>query len=230
MSTSEPPIPTGRTALLAGATGLVGAHCLDLLLEDPRYARVRVLTRRRLERRHPRLDAHIVDFDALDASAELFAVDDVFCCLGTTMARAGSEEAFRVVDHDYPVRIAELASGRSADQYLLVSALGADQQSRLFYNRVKGDAEAAIKRLPFRAVWILRPSLLLGERAETRFGERVASAVTAPLAPLMLGPLRRYRPIAARDVAAAMVNLAVGQGTGGIVESEEVMAVARSRA
>ena len=215
----------GRTALLLGATGLVGSHCLDLLLDSGHYTAVRALTRSPLGRRHPRLSEVRIDLEEMDGRPELFGVDDVFCCLGTTMARAGSEEAFRRVDHDYPLRAAELATTEGADQFLLVSAVGADPQSRIFYNRVKGEVEGAVKRLPFRAVWLLRPSLLLGERSELRVGEKVAAAVALPLAPLLVGRLRRYRPVAGRDVAAAMVRLALEGDTGGVVESDEITAV-----
>lgn len=218
--------PTNRSALILGATGLVGSHCLELLLEDDRYSRVRAPTRRPLGKRHAKLEVCQVDFDALAGDAERFAVDDVYCCLGTTMARAGTEAAFRRVDHDYPVQAAELAVARGAEQFLLISSIGADPQSRIFYNRVKGEAEAAVKRLPFRAVWVLRPSLLVGERAELRIGERLASAVSRPLSPLLLGRFRRYRPIPARDVAVAMVRLAHQHGTGGVVESDEIATLA----
>ncbi|HEX6923959.1 MAG TPA: oxidoreductase [Longimicrobiaceae bacterium] len=217
---------TGRSALLLGATGLVGSHCLDLLLADDSYERVRVLARRPVPRRSPKLETHRVDFEDLGSHAAYFAVDDIFCCLGTTMARAGSEAAFRRVDYDYPLQAAELAVAEGAEQFLMVSAVGADPQSRIFYNRVKGEAEAAVKRLPFRAVWVLRPSLLLGEREEFRVGERLAAAVARPLAPLMIGRLRRYRPITARDVAVAMLRLAHQGGTGGVVESEEIAELA----
>lgn len=226
MSSPSESRPSRRSALLLGATGLVGSSCLDLLLDDDRYERVRVISRRPLRRRHPRLDEQVIDFEKLQEKAELFAVDDVFCCLGTTMSRAGSEAAFRKVDHDYPVRSAELAAGEGAEQFLMVSALGADPESRIFYNRVKGEAEVAVKRLPLRAIWILRPSLLLGDRAELRIGERIASAVAIPLSPLMVGSLRRYRPISAHDVARAMVRLAHQQGTGGVIESDEIAALA----
>lgn len=214
--------PTDRSALLLGATGLIGSHCLDLLLDDERYSRVRVLVRAPLKRRHAKLEVQQVDFERLESEGERFAIDDVYCCLGTTMAKAGSEAAFRRVDHDYPVQAAELSVARGAEQFLLVSAVGADPQSRIFYNRVKGETEAAVKRLPFRAVWVLRPSLLLGDRPELRIGERLAAAVSRPLSPLMVGRLRRYRPVAANDVALAMVQLAHQHGTGGVVESDEI--------
>ena len=217
-----------RTALLLGATGLVGGHCLDLLLAHPGYDRVRTLARRPVGRRHPKLDARQIDFDRLDAAADLFEANDVFCALGTTIATAGSHEAFRRVDHDYVVEAARLASEAGADQFLMVSALGADPSSRVFYNRLKGETEVAVKHLPFRALWIVRPSLLLGDREEFRLGEKLTDWASRPLAFMLVGRLRRYRPVAARDVAAAMIALAVEEeGTGGVIESEEIEALSR---
>lgn len=218
-----------RSALLLGATGLVGSACLDLLLRDPAYSNVRVLARRETPRRHPELVQTVTDFDNLAEHHARFQVDDVFCALGTTMAEAGSEEAFRRVDLEYPTRAAELAAEEGAEQFLVISSLGADPDSRILYNRVKGEMEAAVKRLPFRAVWILRPSLLLGERVRTRTGERLAILLSRPLAPLMMGPLRRYRPIPATDVAQAMLTLARSNGTGGVVESDEISSIARNQ-
>lgn len=217
---------SGRTALVLGATGLVGGHVLDLLLDSPAYARVRVLGRRRPGRRHRDLEFHGVDFDRLESHAELFRADDVFCCLGTTIARAGSQEAFRRVDHGYVVEAARLASEAGAEQFLVVSAVGADPDSRVFYNRVKGEMETAVKRFPFRALWILRPALLLGEREEFRLGERIAEIALRPLSSLLVGGLRRYRPVHAREVAAAMLRLAAEEGTGDVVESDRIPALA----
>jgi uncharacterized protein YbjT (DUF2867 family) len=220
----------GRTALLLGATGLVGGHLLDLLLEDPRYSRVTVIARRRIRRRHPKLAAKVVDFERLAESPGLFGVDDVFCALGTTMAQAGSRDAFRRVDHDYVVDAARLAAEAGAEQFLLVSSLGADSGSRVFYNRTKGEAEVAVKNLPFRALWILRPSLLRGSREEVRWGEAMADVASRLFGFLLRGRLRRYRPVAAADVAAAMTALAAEDGTGGVVESEQIPVVAAGTA
>jgi uncharacterized protein YbjT (DUF2867 family) len=166
----------------------------------------------------------------MEAAASLFAVDDVFCCLGTTIRSAGSQEAFRKVDVDYPVKAARLAAEAGADQFLVVSALGADADSRIFYNRMKGVMESQVRRFPLKAIWVLRPALLLGDRDETRVGEQIAEIVLRPLSPLLLGPLRRFRPVAARAVAMAMVTLAAQDGTGGIIESDEIDAIARRAA
>lgn len=216
----------GRSALVLGATGLIGAELLEMLLRDPAYAQVVVLARRLPERRHFRLTGHAVNFERLEEHQALLRGDDLFCCLGTTMANAGSEQAFRRVDLDYVVEAARLAVEQGVRQFVVVSSVGADPHSRIPYNRTKGEMEVAVKRLPYQAVWILRPSLLLGQRAEYRRGERVAAVLSRVIAPLLIGRLRRYRPIAARAVAAAMLRVARGDGTGGVLESEQIAAVA----
>lgn len=215
-----------RTALLLGATGLVGRACLGLLLADDACAAVTTLGRRPLGRTHPKLTHHVVDFDDLAAHADRFAVDDVFCCLGTTMRQAGSREAFRRVDFGYPVEAARLAAGRGAGQYLLVSSIGADPASAFFYTRMKGEVEAAVAALPFYGVYLFRPSVLTGDRAERRPGERAYEAVMGALSFALRGPLRRYRPIAAATVARALVRVAKEQ-PGGVrrYESDAIAAL-----
>lgn len=224
-STSTPEEARQRTALILGASGLVGGHLLERLLAEPRYRSVTTIGRRRLKRSHEKLRNLVVDFDRLEDSAELFAVDDIFCCLGTTIRKAGGQERFLEIDVEYPATAAALGAGRGAEQFLVVSSLGADADSRVFYNRAKGEMEARVRQTPIRAVWILRPSLLLGERAELRVGERIAEVVMLPVAPLLVGPLRKYRPIPATDVAEAMLQLALSDATGGTLESDEIAAL-----
>ncbi|HEX6042176.1 oxidoreductase [Longimicrobium sp.] len=223
-TTAAPAPHTPATALLLGATGLVGGHVLDLLLADPAYTRVTVLGRRPVARMHPKLDQRTADFERLrEDHAISFAVDDVFCCLGTTIKAAGSQEAFRRVDHDYVVSAARAAAEHGARRYLLVSAAGASARSRIFYNRVKGEAEDAVRAQPLDGVVILRPSLLMGERAETRTGEQIAQRIMPALDWMMVGPLRRYRPIEAATVARAMVRLAKEKTRGvRVLESDEI--------
>lgn len=216
-----------RGALLAGATGLVGHALLARLVDDPDYTRVVALARRPLDLRHPRLVVTVVPFDRLDAVA-LPSIDDVFCCLGTTIKAAGSQAAFRKVDHDYPLKIAELGLAAGASQLLLVSAMGADPNSRVFYSRVKGELEDAAAKLGFRTVIALRPSLLAGERAEFRAGERTALALLAPLRFLVPAA---YRPVDATAVAAAMHALAKRKLAGRhVVRSDAIARLAQSAA
>ncbi len=191
-------MPAPRIALLAGASGLVGGHCLRLLLAEPAYGRVIALGRRALPLQHAKLEQKL----------------DVYCCLGTTIKKAGSQDAFRRVDHDYVVALAQAAKQAGARRFLLVSALGANPRSHIFYNRVKGEVERDVSAVAFAAVHIFRPSLLLGERAESRPLERLGTLAFGVLAPLLVGPLRPYRPIAAEAVAQAMVRAALGEGTG----------------
>ena len=197
-----------RTALVAGATGLVGSHVLDQLLADAAWSHVVTVGRRSAPIRQDKLEQRIVDLGALEAVADLPHADDVFCCLGTTIKQAGSQAAFRRVDDEFVLNLARAGLRIGAKQFLLVSAIGANPQSRVFYSRVKGEVEAAVRKLPYRAVQIFRPGLLLGERHEFRLGERIFM-IAAPLIQLLLvSRLRRYRSIKASDVARAMVGIA----------------------
>jgi uncharacterized protein YbjT (DUF2867 family) len=197
-----------RIALVAGATGLVGAALLRRLLDDPDYAEVRALGRR-----PPSLEAGKIRFvhtdfgNLAELGAEL-AVDDVFCCLGTTLRAAGSRAAFERVDYHMVVDLARAAQRAGARQFLVVSAAGASARSPAFYSRVKARMEATVSSLPFEAVHVVRPSLLLGARGEHRPGERLAQQVAPLLSPLLRGPLAKYRAVTAGEVAAALQQLA----------------------
>jgi uncharacterized protein YbjT (DUF2867 family) len=219
--------PAGSaSALLLGATGLVGGNVLDLLLDDPVYGRVVVLGRRAIDRTHAKLEQHVIDLERLEEHAGLFAVDDVFCCLGTTIRAAGSQQAFRRVDHDYVVASARAAAAAGARRYLLVTAAGADSASRFFYNRVKGDAEAGVSAQKFEGVVILRPSLILGPRAERRTAEAIFQRLAPALGAVMVGPLARYRAVDAKAVARAMVRLAKERPRGvRMVENDEILRI-----
>lgn len=209
-----------RTALLAGASGLIGSFLLERLLDSPAYARVVVWARRPLEKSHPKLVVEIVDFAQLEARR--VQAEDVFCCLGTTIKQAGTREAFRRVDHDYPAALARAAARDGAQRFLVVSALGASPRSGVFYNRVKGDMEAAVKATGIPKTSIFRPSLLSGPRAEGRRGERIGLVVGNLLGPL----LGRYRPIHGDIVAAAMLKAAADDLPGRTYESDEIRALA----
>ncbi len=217
-----------RTALLVGATGLVGEQCLRLLLADPAWDGVTIFTRRRISLTNPKLVARMVDFDRLGQLSGFPRVSDVFCCLGTTIARAGSQTEFYKVDFTYVTEVARLAAVSGARQILLVSAIGADPSSHIFYSRVKGEVEEAVKRLPFDGIHVFRPSFLVGDRAERRSGERLGISLASAFSFALVGPLRRYRPVPAADVARAMVVVARQEIRGAAVyESERIAEIAR---
>jgi uncharacterized protein YbjT (DUF2867 family) len=201
-------IPDTRKALLLGATGLIGRHLLDLLLQDKLYTTVRIFVRKPVQLQHPKLEQITVDYDKLQLYTKAFAVDDVFCCLGTTIKKAGSQEAFYKVDAAYPYEAARLARQQGARQYLIVTSMGASKTSGIFYNRVKGEVEEMITGLQFPAFHIFRPSLLLGERNETRTGEAIAQKIMPALSALMIGGLKKYKPIEGEKVARAMLAVA----------------------
>ena len=216
------------TVTVFGASGLVGRECVRALLADPSFERVLAPGRRPLAagiapaEHLARLEGHVVDFARLEEHPELFAVDRVICAIGTTMRRAGSREAFRRVDHDLTLEIARLALAQGVPHFLLVSAIGADPGSRVFYNRVKGEVERAVLALPFRSTTIVRPSLLLGARRELRPAE-LAAKVLGRVVP------GRWRPVHARDVARVLLRTAREDRPGGrIIESEEIRALVRA--
>jgi uncharacterized protein YbjT (DUF2867 family) len=211
--------------MLLGATGLVGRELLTLLRAEPDVERIVVLVRRPLAPfDDPKVRKEIVDFEALGSRSDLFSVDQIFCALGTTIKQAGSQPAFRRVDLEYPLVAARLGVEHGARHYLVVTALGASAGSRVFYNRVKGELEDALRTLPYRSVSIARPSLLLGDRQEHRLGEELGKRF-GWLAP------GRYRPVSARAVALSLV-LAAREDRPGlrIIESEEIRRLAAERA
>lgn len=219
-----------RSALLAGATGLVGRRVLRVLLEDPDYGRLVALARRDVGAAHGKLVERRVDFDRLRLDDADGAVDDVFVTLGTTRRKAGSDAAFRRVDHDYVLAVAREARARGARQLVVVTSLGADPRSRLLYTRVKGEVEAAVAALGYPTVHVFRPSLLLGERDESRPAERAGIALARAVAPLLVGPLRRYRGTDADALARAMVAAAKREERGFRVHEADAIGSAASTA
>ncbi len=207
------------TAVVAGPTGLVGSRLLDILLREPRYRRVVALSRRTLEP-EPKLEVVDADYDRLDVIlAKVTPADrpiDVFCCLGTTIGRAGSKEAFRRVDHDYVLALGLWTRGAGAHRMIVISAAGADAASGVFYSRVKGETERDLAALRLRSLVIVRPSLLSGQRDEFRLGERLALIATRPFRRLIPAGVR---PIDAADVAQAMLDAALADAPPSVIDS-----------
>lgn len=226
-----------RRALVLGATGLIGSRCVARLLATSAYERVTCLVRRPgLEalasspEAVAKLEARVVDFSRLTAS-DVDRADDFFCAIGSTMKKAGSREAFRRVDVEIPLHVAELAVAAGARRIALVSSVGADAGSGNFYLRTKGELEDALARLPLAALHVMRPSLLLGERRESRPGESLASIVGRATRGLLVGPLRRYRPIDGDVVARAMIAAMLAPDPTGrvqVYEHDAIVALARA--
>ena len=217
---------TSYTALLAGASGLVGGHCLRLLLASTRYERVIAVVRSRLpaEFDHPRLTELVVDFSRLGDVRKRLVADDVFCALGTTMRQAGSQRRFREVDFEYPLKLAQLLRSAGARHFSIVSAKGASPRSPFFYSRVKGEVEAGLVSMGWPSLAIVRPSLIGGSRNPPRPFERLAERL------LRFAP-RSLRTVPAEQIARAMLGCAIEQRPGTrIVESVDIAALAQAAA
>ena len=218
-----------RSAILLGASGLVGGCLLPLLAASPAYAAVTLLTRRPLGLEGGKMREVIVDLDRPESFRDHVRVDDVFCCLGTTIKKAGSQVAFRKVDLEAPVAVARAARERGAEQFVIVTAVGADPKSSVFYSRVKGEVEARLSELDFpRGLKILRPSMILGARAERRPAERFFMAMMGATRAGFVGPLARYRAIEATALARAMLQAASQNAGPGVhaYEGERLFAMA----
>ena len=212
-----------KTALIAGATGLVGKQCLYQLLESNNHSKVVALVRKPLNIKNEKLTEVIVDFDSLANYANQMKCDDVFCCIGTTIKKAGNQEAFKLVDYTYNLEVAKICSENGANKLMLVSTLGADSHSSIFYNRIKGELEEAVVKLNYASVYCFRPSLLLGNRSEFRFGELMAKWTMRLIGFMFIGPIKRYKAIHAVDVAKAMILKANSDEKGHFVVMNETM-------
>jgi uncharacterized protein YbjT (DUF2867 family) len=195
------------TAVVLGATGLIGQQLLQILLNDNTFTEIRALVRSKLPFSHDKLRAVVVDFNDQAAFRNAIGQGDcVFCCIGTTMKKVkGDKEAYRKVDYDIAVNAGQYAIAQGFSQYALVSAIGANAGSSNFYLRLKGEVENAIAAMPFRSTHIFRPSVLLGERKEQRTGESIAQSLMSALSFLLIGSAKKYKPIQGKEVAAAMV-------------------------
>lgn len=195
-----------KNAVLLGASGLIGSHLLPLLLASEAYQEVTILVRRPLNIKHPKLKEILVDFENSNQLQDAIPNNPVvFCCIGTTRKKVkGDMAAYRKVDFDIPVSIGKIASEKKAESYLLVSAVGADAKSGNFYLKLKGETELALRELQFPSLYLFRPSLLLGNRNESRMGEFIAQKIMGPLSFLFSGKYSLYKAIEAKDVANAM--------------------------
>jgi uncharacterized protein YbjT (DUF2867 family) len=193
-----------KTALLIGATGLVGSHLLDLLLKDPRFNKVKVFTRRSTGKKDEKLEEFVIDFDNVKGWAHQISGDVLFSSLGTTIRKAGSQDAQYKIDYTYQYELANQASQIGIGTYVLVSSAGASPKSKIFYSRMKGELEEAVSKLPFHNIRILQPGILDGQRVESRPAEKMAIKISKVLT--YIPGVKKFRPIHAEIVAKAMIN------------------------
>lgn len=197
----------GKTALLFGATGAVGREVLHLLINDHRYEKVIAFSRRVIPIEHPKLEVVLDALSDLDRIAEMISGDDLFCCVGTTSRKAGSREAFKKVDLGIPVNLARIASANGVDGFIVISSIGAGSKKTGFYLAVKTEMEEQVIQYDFKRIAIVRPSLLLSNRDEFRFGEEAGKLLDKALGWAMKGKLEKYQGIRTDDVARAMISI-----------------------
>ena len=215
-----------KSALILGASGLIGGHLLEFLLKDDSYREIIVPVRKSLQIKHEKLVECIIDFDRMENLEEYLPVSIVFCCLGTTIKKAGNPDNFYKVDYTYCAEGARIASNSGCEKFLIVTALGADLKSSMYYNRVKGEIEEKIKEYSFKEIHIFRPSLLRGERTESRTGEDLLNTASSLFSFMFVGPLQQYKPIGADVVAFAMKIQADSRNEGThIYESSKIQEI-----
>lgn len=216
-----------KHALVFGGTGLVGSYLLEELAGDPGYDSITSCVRTPKSAQNSRVKEVVVDFDKLKDNRVLFQADEVFICLGTTIKKAGSVANMEKIDRDLPVEIAQMAREGGVKRLAVVSSIGANESASNYYLRIKGEMEHGIRTFDFENIVIVRPSIILGNRKEKRFGESVGRALIKSLSFLLIGRLRRYRGIHARTIAKAMINIFKQDLQEVIYESDELSDLAR---
>lgn len=203
-----------HTAVLAGATGLIGSELLKILLTESAYDQILVVARKSTGIHHPKLIELIIDFDKLEDYAAEITGHALFSCLGTTRNKTPDKALYRKIDHDYPVKLAQLTAQNGVEQYHLVSSIGANSKSSSYYIRFKGETEEDVKQAGVKSVHIYQPSFITGDRKEFRFMEKIFIGLSFVLDPLLVGSLKKYRSIPAKTIARAMFNQSIKNSEG----------------
>ena len=208
-------------AIIAGATGLIGSHLLNILLNDSNYSEVMILVRKATDIQHTKLREVIVDFNKLDNYQQEITGHALFCCLGSTQKKTPDINVYYGVDHDYPLQLAQLALNNGVEQYHLVSSIGANTTAKNFYLKMKGETERDIEQAGLKCLHIYRPSQLTGNRKESRPLEKFISVIMQIIDPLLIGGLKKYRSIPAETVAKAMFSESLKNNEGVFIHSSD---------
>lgn len=215
-----------KTAIILGATGLTGGLLLQSLLKDERYGHVTLFSRNTCGIKHPKLTEYIVDLFELEHYKEKFVAQEVFCCIGTTKAKTSDKSIYKKIDYGIPVVAASLSKQNDIGTFVVISALGAKKKSKIFYNRVKGQMEAAVLDLDIKNTYILQPSLISGEREEKRVGESIMKFVMSLLKPILkAGDLKRYQPVHPQTIVNCMVWVANHEYPSGRIKSKTIQEI-----
>lgn len=214
-----------KTAIILGASGLTGSHVLNLLLRDDNYSKIIAFVRTPLERKNEKIHEIQCDLLNLKDQEELFNADEVYVCIGSTNNKTPNKKLYRDIDFGIPAAAAELCVKNNINTIAVMSSLGADHKSTVFYPKTKGEMEQTILGLNIENTYLLRPSIIFGPRKEKRLGEDLGKILAKIISPIMLGPLKRYKGIHTNVIAKAMVNLCNNQNQSkqGIIESEEIL-------
>lgn len=212
----------GKTAIILGATGLTGGKLLQQLVNDKRYAKIILFSRNSVGIKDPKIQEHLIDLFQLKNYEKGFVGDEVYCCVGTTKKKTPDEETYRKVDYGIPVNAAKLAQKNGIKTFCVISAIGANADSRLFYLKTKGEMEAAVLQQNISNTYILRPSLITGKRDESRKMEGFSAKVMRLINKLLVGPLKKYRSIPAEKIAAAMLFLGNNPSDQRVFDAEEI--------
>lgn len=219
-------IGTMKTAMLLGATGLTGGILLQKLLNDPRYGKIILFSRASVKIKNSKIEEHLVDLFQLENYKDQFKADQVFCCIGTTKSKTPDKETYLKIDYGIPVTAAKLARENGISTFAVISALGANPNSRIFYNKIKGEMQRDILAQKIKNTYIFQPSLIAGDRQENRVLENLASNAMKILNYALIGPLKKYRSIHPETIARAMLIVANQGYVKNIIDSEEIKKIA----
>lgn len=211
-----------KTAIILGASGATGGEVLRLLLNDSRYEKVKLFSRSSVNNSHPKIEEHLADLFELEKLKADFTADEVYCCIGTTKAKTPDKGTYRKIDYGIPVAAAKLAKANNIPTFIVISALGADTESRIFYNRTKGEMQDDVLGANVATTYILQPSLIVAERNDGRIMEKMASGFMKLLNPLLQGSAAKYRSIKAGKIAKAMVWLANNEYSDIFITSDKI--------
>lgn len=211
-----------KTAIILGATGLTGSLLMNQLLEDARYQKIKIFTRRELKASHPKITEIVCDLLELEKYADHFWADEVFCCIGTTTRKTPDRAMYKNIDLGIPVQAAKLCLRNGIPTFVVISSLGANANSSIFYSKTKGEMEKSVLAEKIKHTYILRPSVIIGKRVEARLGEKIGIILGRMLTPFLIGSLRKYRPISAKAIAKTMIRVANNGYKKSIISSDVI--------